>query len=833
MRAVIMAGGFGTRLRPLTSNIPKPMVPLVNKPMMEHIVDLLRKYNITNILSILYYQPGVITNYFGNGVPFEVEMSYVSAVTDLGTAGSVKNAENFLNETFLIISGDVLTDFNLQEAINFHKEKKSLATIVLTRVNNPLPFGVVITDTATGRITRFLEKPNWGEVFSDTINTGVYILEPQVFKYIPLDREFDFSKNLFPLLLEKGEPLYGYIAEGYWRDIGNLNEYRHAHYDVLEQAVSIDIPGTKFSDREIWVGEGSLIDPSAKLIGNVVIGKECQIKANVKIENSVIGNNVFINEKSFVSGCILWDGVKVGKDVELKESTIGYETVLQDKAKIQEDVVVGDECSIGKGSIVKPNVKIWPYKIVDDGAILSTSLIWGEKWLRELFGAYGITGLINVEITPEFAARVGAAYGAFLGEDSYVLTSRDGHRASRMIKRAMISGLMSVGVHVGDLRTSPIPVVRYELGKEGEKGGIHVRISPYEPQLMDIKFFDYHGVDISTSQERAIEQLFLREDFKRIDLSKVGSIRLPHRANEYYKEGFLNYIDKKIIKDTKFKVVLDYSFSSASSIFPSILGELGCEVVALNAHLNETKISKNKEEFESSLKQLSSIVVTLKADIGFLLDTGAEKVFLVDEKGNIIRNDIALAIVSLLVLKATGGNIAVPVSASRVIERVAQKYKAKVYRTGVSPKSMIDFANKNKKEVVCICDGIGGYIFPQFQPAFDGMLSVAKILELLARDKKSLYKVAREISPFTVLHRQIACDWDEKGKIMRYLIEESASRKRVELIDGVKIFLGRNWILLRPDPDRPLFHIYAETGERKRTRELINTYIKKIEKWRR
>ncbi len=831
MKSVIMAGGFGTRLRPLTCNVPKPMVPIANKPMMEHVVELLKKNEINDVLSILYYQPGVITNYFGNGENFGIKMSYVFAATDLGTAGSVKNAENLLKENFIVISGDVLTDFNLQKAIAFHRQKKSLATIVLTRVNNPLSFGVVITDKR-GKITRFLEKPNWGEVFSDTINTGIYILEPEVLQYIPANKKFDFSKDLFPFLLENKKSLYGYIAEGYWKDIGSLNEYRQAHFDVLKQPALVNISGVKSTNQENWVGEGSLIDSSVKLAGKVIIGKNCQIKANVEIDDSVIGNNVIIDERAVITKSVLWDGVKVGKEVEIKESTVGYGTLLQKKAIVNEGVVIGDECSIGKKSEIKANIKIWPYKIIDDGAILSTSLVWGEKWLKDLFGAYGITGLINVEITPEFAARVGAAYGAFLGEGSYVLTSRDSHRASRMIKRAIISGLMSAGIHVGDLRTSPIPVVRYELGKEREKGGIHVRISPYESQLMDIKFFDYQGIDISTKQERAIEQLFSREDFKRINLSKIGSISLPHQANEYYKEGFLNYIDQECIKKAGFKIILDYAFSSASFIFPSILGKLGCEVVALNAYLDETKISKNKEDFESSLEQVSSIGTTLKADAGFLLDTGAEKVFLIDEKGNIIRNDIAMAIVISLVLKTTGGNVAVPVNVSRVVERISQKYKAKVYRTAMSPKSMIEFAKQNKDEVNCFCDGIGGYIFPQFQPAFDGMFSVAKILELLAADKSSLYKITRTIPPFIVLHRQIACDWDRKGKVMRCLIDENISAKRrVELIDGVKIFFGRNWVLLRPDPDRPLFHIYAETNDRKKTRDLMNTYIRKIEKW--
>ena len=192
MKVVVMAGGFGTRLRPLTCNYPKPMVPMVNKPMLEHIIELLKKHNLNDILAVLYYHPEVIKDYFKDGTDFGVKVSYVGAVEDLGTAGSVKNAQELLRDPFLVISGDILTDFKLSEAIKFHKSSKALATIVLTRVTNPLAYGVVITDK-NGKIEKFLEKPVWGEVFSDTVNTGIYLLEPEILKYIPSGKEFDAS----------------------------------------------------------------------------------------------------------------------------------------------------------------------------------------------------------------------------------------------------------------------------------------------------------------------------------------------------------------------------------------------------------------------------------------------------------------------------------------------------------------------------------------------------------------------------------------------------------------------------------------------------------------
>jgi mannose-1-phosphate guanylyltransferase/phosphomannomutase len=223
MQAVIMAGGFGTRLRPITCNVPKPMAPMANRPMLHHIIELLKVHQLTDLTMMLYYQPEVITGYFGDGSKMGVKVRYLRPESDLGTAGSVKYAHKNLTSTFVVISGDVLTDFDLTKAIEYHKKKNAIATMVLTRVANPLQYGVVITDN-DGKIERFLEKPSWGEVFSDTINTGIYILEPEVFNYIPSDKSFDFSKELFPLLLKEEKALYGYIAEGYWKDVGNHEE---------------------------------------------------------------------------------------------------------------------------------------------------------------------------------------------------------------------------------------------------------------------------------------------------------------------------------------------------------------------------------------------------------------------------------------------------------------------------------------------------------------------------------------------------------------------------------------------------------------------------------
>lgn len=821
-----MAGGFGTRLRPLTINVPKPMVPMVNTPMMEHIVALLKNYGFDDLIVMLYYQPEVIIRHFGDGSAYGVKIEYMRPEADLGTAGCIKFAEKHLQETFLVMSADVLTNFDLQKALLEHQAKKAMGTLVLTRVASPLEYGVVIVDE-TGRIQRFLEKPSWGEVFSDTINTGIYLLEPEVLKMIPAEGSFDFSKNLFPMLMKQKKPLYGTIAEGYWKDVGDLSEYRQAHYDLLDGTVTGKI---KLEPRH--VGAHSVIDPTAKLEGTVVLGQGCRVGEHAQLSNCVLGDRVSVQPYAQLVGSILWDDVNVGAEVKLREAVIGARCVIGERALIAEGAIIGDDCTIGSEARVHSNVKIWPQKQLEDGAVLSTSLVWGERWTRRLFGAYGITGLCNREITPELAARIGAAYAAFLGEGTYVTTSRDAHMASRMMKRAFISGLLSGGVKVGDLRTAPIPVVRYELGQEGEVGGVHVRQSPFDPQVIDIKLFDKTGIDLSVAQERSIEQLFLREDFKRATPDRIGDIITPPRAQEYYQAGFLKAIQSSLIQKSKIKIVIDYAFSSAALILPDILGKLGLEVVSLNAYLSAPRVTKSAEEFQTSLDRLAAVVVTLKADAGFLIDTGAEKVFMIDEHGQRIPNETALLMIAKLVMAGldtgAGQAIGAPVNVSGAIERLAGPAGVTVKRLRTAPRYIMEAARA--PEMRFVGDGIGGFIFPEFQPCFDAMFAIAKVVELMSRHSTKLHELAASVPTVETFHQKVPCPWDRKGLVMRRAIE-IAGQGPCELVDGVKLFKNGAWVLMLPDPDEATFHVWVEASDKNEARTLLKEYAQKITSW--
>src|SRR6266511_825023 len=363
------------------------MLPLGNRPMLEHFVMHVHNHGCKDIVVTVQFLPTPVRNYFGVGSDMGVDLTYATETTPLGTAGSVRNAAEQLHDTFLVISGDALTDVDLGELVAFHRRSGAMGTVALKHMDNPLEFGIVIT-REDGRIERFLEKPHWGQVFSDTINTGIYVLEPEVFDHIP-DGPSDFAGDIFPKLLELGAPLYGFVVDGYWEDVGNLEAYQKAHQDILDGRVKVDIGGFEVRPG-VWLGEGAEVDPDARLDGPVLIGDFAKVERDVHLrEYSVIGSGVVVKSGASLRGCV------VGRSADVKRG-----------GRVEDGVVVGDNANIGHGAILQPNVKIYPFKTVEPGATVTKSIIWEGRGARSLFDEHGVSGLANVDVTPELALRV-------------------------------------------------------------------------------------------------------------------------------------------------------------------------------------------------------------------------------------------------------------------------------------------------------------------------------------------------------------------------------------------------------------------------------------------
>lgn len=333
MKAFVMAAGAGTRLRPLTYSIPKPMVPVVNKPVLEHTIDNLAKYGVTDIMMNLHYRGDMIRKYFGDGSRWGVRINYSIEKNLLGTAGGVKKQESFFDSTFFVLSGDGLTDINLAEVLKYHKKKRSLATMVLKEVDSKFDYGVTLCDR-NGRIKEFIEKPRWSDVFSNTVNTGIYVFEPEIFRYIPRCVFYDFGSQLWPKLLRLKKNIYGYLMKEYWTDVGNLKEYRQSQRDALDRKIDLKIPGVEVK-KNIYISGGAKIHKTAKLIPPCVIGKDCVIEKNSTIgPYTVIAAKSKISAGATISNSILWGRVEVAKNVKLDNCIIGY------KARVVSDISV-------------------------------------------------------------------------------------------------------------------------------------------------------------------------------------------------------------------------------------------------------------------------------------------------------------------------------------------------------------------------------------------------------------------------------------------------------------------------------------------------------------
>lgn len=826
MKGVIMAGGQGTRLRPLTSNQPKPMLPVANLPIMEHIINLLRRHGITEQIATVQFLSSVIRSYFGNGEDLGVQLTYATEETPLGTAGSVKNAEDELrDETFLAIVGDALTDIDLSKLVAFHHEKGAVATLCLVSVPNPLEFGIVIT-REDGSVERFLEKPNWGQVFSDTINTGIYVLEPEVFEFVPEGGVFDFSEDLFPLLLDKGLPLYGYLADGYWCDVGNVEGYLAVQRDVLDGKVDVEIPGFALGEG-IWLGEGAEIDPGARIDGPAVIGENCRIEQGAHIrEYTVLGDNVAVKEGAYLQRAIVYDNAYIGPLANLRGCVVGRNSDIRRAARLEDGVVVGDDCSIGNDAVISPNVRIYPFKTVGAGALVRNSIIWESRGARTLFGAQGVTGLVNVDVTPETVVRLAMAYGSTLKKGSVVTTSRDTTRPARAMKRAVVAGLNMAGVHCHDLELDPVPVTRYYIRTRHSHGGIALRTSPHDPQSLTMTFIGPEGTDLDEGSQRRIERTFYREEFRRAYPGEVGELHYPPRAFEFYTEGLLTTIDARAVREARLKIVVDYAFGATALVLPGLFGRLDCEVLAVNSVIDESRPVVSLDDVAHHQARLADLVTVSGSDLGVLLDPVGERVFIVDDNGTML-DGVAMLLLAISIVRSDGkgGTVALPVTTSREIARTAEEGGLRVRWTKVSPAALMEAAESSGVRFAGSPDG--ALIFPEFTPAPDAMMALAKILEYRATTGQLLSSLIEALPRVFVAHEVVTCPWEQKGVVMREVVEQAAG-DRVELVDGVKVYHRDDWVLVLPDPDQPFVHVWAESDSDTKAQALAGKQVRLI-----
>jgi mannose-1-phosphate guanylyltransferase/phosphomannomutase len=801
------------------------MVPIVGRPCMEHIVDLLKLHGLEDIVVTVAFMPQAIRSYFGSGEGLGVGISYSVEEVPAGTAGSVRVAADQLDDTFLVISGDALCDVDLSALVRFHKEKAASVTIGLVSVDNPLEFGIVVTDEE-GRIERFLEKPSWGQVFSDTINTGIYVLEPEVLRHVPTDRPYDFSKELFPLLLDMGRPLYGCVLDGYWQDIGNLDQYRQANFDALEGRVRLNVPGLRLRGN-VWLGEGVELDDLEQVDGPAFIGNYCRIAPTASVgPHAVLASSVTVREHATVRRSVVDASTYIGRSAAIEGSILGRSCDVRAHARTHEGSAIGDECTLGQHSEVLPGIRIYPFKEIESGTIVDRNVVWESRAGAPVGGGPHLSGLVNVDLTPEVSLRIGMALGTALKRGARIVASRSPHPACRLVKRALLSGILSTGVHVDDLRVTPAAVNRHLLKSQDYVAGVHVRPSDADPEAVQIDMFEQPGIQATPALEKEIAKHYSRQEFRRASYADIGDLSYPSRAAESYVDDLLRTLDVEAIRRRGFRIAVDYCSSSASLILPLVLGELEVESIAAHAYVGGRPPSPTT--VEEGIAATKRLIAAAGADIGVVLDPTAERMHLLDELGREVPLDQELLLlVSLISRNGATGSIAVPVTATSLVDRIVEGSGVQVRRTQTSVAAL----TKAATEPGTIFAGAtgGGFVFPVFLPAYDAMASLCHLLQLLAPIDRPLSTLVDELPKPAVVHRELPCPWALKGTVMRVLTEQLKDRE-TDLQDGIKILTASGWSQVIPDPDEPVVHVYAEGATREEARILEQDLTARVER---
>ncbi|GAF65913.1 mannose-1-phosphate guanylyltransferase [Bacillus sp. TS-2] len=795
MKGVIMAGGKGTRLRPLTCNRPKPMVPLLEKPVMQYSIEWLKRYGITEIAVTIQYLPDEIKDYFGDGSDFGVKLTYFEETTPLGTAGSVKQAESFLNERFVVVSGDALTDFSLSDSLQFHHQKNSLVTILMKQVEDPTEFGVIMTNKEH-EIIRFLEKPNWSEVFSDTVNTGIYIMEPEVFHYIKGNQMVDFSKDVFPEILKSNKRFMGYHAKGYWSDIGNIEQYRQAQFDMLNGKVKVELEG-KLKGASTWVDRESIIEDGVELIEPVYIGKKVKIKKGAKIGPfAVIGSHTIVDHLSSIKHSIVWDHTYIGKQNEIRGVTICEQTQTHANAQMYEGAIIGSHVHIDERVTIRPDVKLWPYKKILAGLTVSQSLVWNErKVVNSLFKGHRLEGTANVEMTPDFVSKVGLAFGGLVKKDKNIYLAADGHAFSNLLKLSISQSIQATGKDIRDIGKTALPIFRAVVEHERGAGGLFIKVDEENPRNITLEFYGEKGLPLHSKEIREMEKAIASDSYHLASYEDVGGYAREIAAEQQYINRLTSAIEVSPIRNRSWKI--------------AIIEKGNVEAIQLLFHTLKAHIVTAPSTF--SEEEFSQFVVSHHADIGFIFDQNLEFVKLFTHDGSKVKEEEQIALfVYLELLKGERDTVAIPIYQGETLEKFAASFEKQVVRTKLTRRLIME-----AEGTVQVC-------------SFDAIYAVSQLLNTLTIHSRSLTDVVIALPIETIYREEVTCHIEKKGMVMRKLMELFKG-KQLEMSEGLKVSHQEGgWTFIVPSQDEPIFTIYSKAPELIMAKRFTQKYVEEI-----
>ncbi|MEF8794090.1 sugar phosphate nucleotidyltransferase [Thiohalorhabdus sp.] len=804
MKAVIMAGGQGSRLRPLTEGVPKPMVPILGRPMMEYILEAVRDAGITEILVTLHYRPNLIQDYFGDGADWGVHIEYAIEDHPLGTAGSVKNGEHFLDEPFLIISGDAMMDYDLKALAQSHTDSGALVTFCLARVSDPSEFGIVVTDN-DGRVQRFQEKPAPSEVFTDTVNTGIYVMDPRILADIPADTEFDFSHDLFPTLLERGEPLWGQVARGYWSDIGNVDQLEQATWDLLEGLVDLPIPGEEIRSQ-IFVEGKAHVEEGCSLQGPAWIGRDAILRSGSVVgPYAVVGRHSEVDAGARLRRSILLDSSYLGEHAEVRSGFCGNRVLVEQEVEIEAGAVIGDDVHLGRGVTIEAEVRVWPHLQVEADTLIDQNVVWESVGRPALFSENGVAGLANLRLTPETAARIGKAFGAWLGRGQQVVVGHGSHPFSQTLEKAFVSGLLSVGIQVEPLGVSSHAITRFAVSRNIEfEGGAFVRQGPEHAQLAVIELYDRNGHPLPRNGRRKVEATYRRADFPKVDADHVGRLLSTGDHEARYVSELVSELDRDALRAMEPKLAVLSRNRWSTRVLDILLDEIQTEAVTVSGETGPP--GRDTEDPGQRLREVYALGGEHRR-IGLYLSADARRMWLLDEYGRLYQPGEVNHLLMLAYLNdgpETERDPHVflsPQTPDRIRELAAsQGWEIRERRLGLA-------------ETIAESRGPRPHRWLDFEHFYLAMAAVPaffRLLDYLARNRMDLAELAGQLGETDTGFIDVDCSWRDMGWVMRHLTEEHADNLE-PVSDGVKVRHPEGgWTYVVPASGEPVLRVYAE-----------------------
>lgn len=771
-QAIIMAGGAGKRLRPLTCGRPKPLMPVLGKPVMEYTLSLLRQHGVTDAGVTVGYMAEAISTHFGDGSKYGMNLHFFREDTPLGTAGSVRVAANNLHDTFFVLSGDGLTDCNLSAALAFHRKKKAMATLVLARSDRSLEYGVVVTGQG-GKVEKFIEKPSIEEAISDRVNTGIYILEPEVLSLIPTDRPYDFGRELFPMMVEKDLGVFGYQASGYWCDIGDTQAYVQANVDMLSGRIALE-DGHDRDKKNNIIAKSARINSGARIIPPCYIGSGAHVATGTQIgPYAVLGERTEAFRQSHIKRSILWEGAQVDEYAELSGCVVGENAHIGAQSKLYEGSILGDGCVMEPESALLTSVKAWPCKHIESGLQAQENIIWGNCVHNKMKGGYIDT------LSAQDAVRR-ACLWAQETKAKRMCIMHTGSDQAQAIARHISSALCIRGVHVYDLGAGSEPILQFSGKQLAAQASLFVK-------KRAVCFFDDKQNRPSKEQKKTLEALWPPENT--LQGARAAKVERIHGALSYYLAHLYASVDHKAIQDMQLHaVVLCESVKSIARVnrLIELLGLINIRVERLNeAHL-----------------QVRSY------EMGFCVSKDEKSLVLCDAQGKIGALKQAM-LRAIALVKLGEQTILLSQEDTFTLEQTIERMGASTLRAN---------ASSEKYE-----EALSAYPL-QKEMFHDALFALTTYLSLLSTEQTTIRGLL-ESAPNNYIHEEkIACPRRDVAKLLSAL----ARIESFEMNYGVVRSSGKDrHITLFADGQSPRLRIRAESSDMESASEFCSDVVTK------